>query len=1165
MIMKVTKDKASDAGDNGLMSLVAGSPAMTLETINTDPGMKTDLLPIQTNARQSTPGLAGAQAQACVPGATDDTVPVASSAAPRDTQAGKRVEDASLRIVQINMQRSRLVSDETRDMMHNKKIDVLLMQEPYNLKGRITGLGLATRVATAAKDGEPVMAAVAVSDPRINVVKLPNVSNSHCVCVHITCDIGSFYLVSMYFQCSHEIGGYLIQLSKVLDLLKGKPVLVAADANAKSPLWGSKHKDTRGGQLEEIIAQFDLVVLNESGNPCTYSSPTGNSNIDVTLVTPEAQCLIRKWKVQVNWTSSDHRAIVIEMGRSAGGDHLNQPPPNRARFDIRRADWQRFQEVLQSERDEIAKTPILIENREDVERMALLVEETIVSACQAAIPPKGWRRKAVPWWSNDLTKAKKGVYDMRRIFQAEKDETLRIEKRQRYHECRKAYVRKIRSAKAKSWREFVTKYGNEEPWGTVYKINTEKLSVARVVCSVKNQDNTHALDWKENAKRLLDALIPDDDAANETTEQREIRNEIKDQIEDSRKEMTVDSSGVPDASPFTMFELEEAVKTLRKKKCPGPDRIEVEVLQMAWPQMRVVLLELYNACLEFGVFPVGWKKGEVITLLKGADRDESLVKSYRPICLLSVMGKVLEKLIASRLAPLLTNEKFASKRQYGFTKSRSTEDAVVRLRTVVSEAEEQKMKYVLAVAFDISGAFDNVWWPSVMRSLIQRKCPGALYRLMESYFTDRQVAITTKYGAVQKQVTKGCPQGSVLGPRIWNLVFDGLLEALSGYECIAYADDLLVLISGNSRVALETGGQAAVDKVQTWCKSQKLELSAQKTEMILLRGSLNAGRPPGIKVGGKKLALSKSIRYLGVYLDAGMKIKTHVDYVSSKCQKAFLNLSQIAKASWGLNHKTMTTLYKGLFIPIVTYASAGWVDLLNAHTRRTLVSAQRQALLRVSKAYRTISNDALQVITGEMPIDLVALEKVYLYKVRKRIDFEIGGSRYKGEDLENGIVKVSSVKKEIREFLMRQWQERWDGSDKGRTTHQFFPDVTKRVSATEWIHLDHHVVQLLSGHGDFRAKLMEFKLVPDDKCGCGATETSTHVIFECPRHEEARQELRQAAAREHLGWPVNCSDLVSKGLFRDFKSFSKCVLRSKEQERARCEDDVIVSSGRTPG
>lgn len=129
--------------------------------------------------------------------------------------------------------------------------------------------------------------------------------------------------------------------------------------------------------------------------------------------------------------------------------------------------------------------------------------------------------------------------------------------------------------------------------------------------------------------------------------------------------------------------------------------------------------------------------------------------------LLSITVKILEIAIAARLTDIANTSERSSKRQYGFRPGRSTEYAIVELKRIVRSAQGN---YAVGLLFDISGAFDNVWWPSILGSLKARNCQRNIYGLISSCLSDRKATFVGASGTVGKEVSKVCPQGSVLEP-----------------------------------------------------------------------------------------------------------------------------------------------------------------------------------------------------------------------------------------------------------------------------------------------------------------------------------------------------------------------------------------------------------------
>lgn len=163
-------------------------------------------------------------------------------------------------------------------------------------------------------------------------------------------------------------------------------------------------------------------------------------------------------------------------------------------------------------------------------------------------------------------------------------------------------------------------------------------------------------------------------------------------------------------------------------------------------------------------------------MLKSEEKSKHLTSSYCPISLLPVIGKTLEKFIINRINFYLHTNNLLSKKQFSLTPQNSTKTAI---NYIVKQAKEQihKKQFLLIISLDIKGAFDNAWWTKILLQLEPKLCPKNLYDIMKSNLSERQAFI--KFGGliVCNNITHGCPQGSSLGPGLWNILFDDIQKS----------------------------------------------------------------------------------------------------------------------------------------------------------------------------------------------------------------------------------------------------------------------------------------------------------------------------------------------------------------------------------------------------
>ncbi|KAH7968811.1 hypothetical protein HPB52_011471 [Rhipicephalus sanguineus] len=455
--------------------------------------------------------------------------------------------------------------------------------------------------------------------------------------------------------------------------------------------------------------------------------------------------------------------------------------------------------------------------------------------------------------------------------------------------------------------------------------------------------------------------------------------------------------------PFTYTEVVNVLRNTPNKSAAGPDLISPVIMKALFRFHPRFFLLLFNASLALGYFPRCWRRARV-SFIQKPGRPPERTSSYRPICVSSVFGKTLERLLNGRLQYFLEKRGLVHPRQYGFTRGRSSLLALHALKEHLTRLKINRMPALL-MSLDFHGAFDSVWHPLVLRYFRERALPSGLYHLLRTFLEGRSVFLQSHAGQVEANPTLGSPQGSPLSPLLWNVIIDSLLSLSMppGVLVQAYADDTIIVVPAPSRDALGNLASDVLRRVIRWSRDVKVSLNCDKTFCVLFRhgvGGMERVHPVvRLAPGEPTLQFREHLRVLGVIFDRRLSFFPHADYLR---QKVALLASRVAtffamqRCYVRPTHKLV--MYHQVILPALTYGSPVWwsEDHVDCRLQARMITVQRVALLALTRAYRTTSTAALQVLMHAPPIDL-ELERVNaefrLFTLRRHIAF--GACRFR--------------------------------------------------------------------------------------------------------------------------------------------------------------------------
>ena len=531
----------------------------------------------------------------------------------------------NLKIIQINAARSQIVNDELLHYSTINKIDIILIQEPYTRNHKLVGLEINPfRVIChkgqyiKGRESITTWTAIVVLNPKLEIVALQQYMNKHFAIANIGINGTNVVLISAYFQFREPTIRFTTELTNIIEKIGlDKSIIICADVNAFSTMWGSKNTDHRGIFVEDFITRENLKIENQIPHNPTYLGPRGNTWIDITL-TNLLTDRIKEWKVIEQQTTSDHNIISFTLHIESNTNANNNTNQRQKRYNVKKAKWDIFTKTLQKETNKNEITG-------DINNMIKQLTKNLIVSADNSIPKTKRNLKIKPqWWTPELDEKRRYMRKKQRLYIKKCNSNNPEEYRQAYNFARNQYTSQLRKEKFKSWKEFTTE-GNKDIWGKTFKWIKKGTITQHVPTSVRKTDGNFTTTVGETLKEITDTLIPTIDG------------------EDSR--IVIERTNYTLERNVTKEEVKIALWRMNPNKAPGYDNLTGKILKKAWHQISDDLTLIINESMKNGTFPQPWKNAELVIIPKGSDKDLSLPKSYRPISLLPVMSKIYEHIL----------------------------------------------------------------------------------------------------------------------------------------------------------------------------------------------------------------------------------------------------------------------------------------------------------------------------------------------------------------------------------------------------------------------------------------------------------------------------------------------------------------------------------------
>jgi hypothetical protein len=394
-----------------------------------------------------------------------------------------------------------------------------------------------------------------------------------------------------------------------------------------------------------------------------------------------------------------------------------------------------------------------------------------------------------------------------------------------------------------------------------------------------------------------------------------------------------DYSPIPDEELPSMTEVNNLLKTTKKSKSGG------SFPSWMWCEFADILCRplhsIYHASLKTRTFPTIWKQDTVTPLPKIKIVKE--LDELRPITTTEVPSKIFGKIVDRRIKPAICKQ--IKSDQFAYKDNSSSEVALTMMMHKIHEQVNKEPSTIRILLVDMKKAFDSVEHEVLLKIMEQINEIKPYLPWIWSFLHHRQQRVRIKgHYSAWKTKTRGLPQGTVTGPRFYNLMANNLEPISSNNTYIKFADDMTVL-NNISYSQPEDRAQEEINHIEKWAKKSKMKLNPKKTEEIVVQ-TRRQPLPKPVKTQNREVSRVSSAKILGIYLDKSLTFKDHIEYIRKKSNSKIYILKELKKL--GYDKEELKYFYSSVVLPSMTYGYCAWCTVSDTNIE-PLHSIQRRA------------------------------------------------------------------------------------------------------------------------------------------------------------------------------------------------------------------------------